>query len=130
MRPRFSRPAVPFASIDKGDGTPPRQWPRAGRDAPVGSDPGEPGGPQWPRTGDGAEGAEPWAEQSAPRDQRGRPVDPFEGLPIPHRSWTTKRGSQVTVAGCCLPLPIGCLTTVLAAGAVAALRVARGRASS
>ena len=47
-------------------------------------------------------------------------------LPIPHRSWTTRRGTRVTVGGCCLPLPLGCLTTVVAAG-VAGRVVLAGR---
>lgn len=54
-------------------------------------------------------------------------LDPFSGLPIPHRTWTTRGGSQVTVAGCCLPLPLGCLTSVLIAGGAVALRSVRSR---
>lgn len=42
-------------------------------------------------------------------------------LPVPHTSWTTRRGNRVTVGGCCLPLPFGCLvTSVMVAGVVAA----------
>lgn len=41
-------------------------------------------------------------------------------FPIPHRTWRTRRGSQVTVGGCCLPLPIGCLATTATAAVVAA----------
>ncbi|WP_409482919.1 hypothetical protein [Arsenicicoccus dermatophilus] len=46
---------------------------------------------------------------------------------FPFPSWTTRTrgGSTVTVGGCCLPLPIGCLATTLAVGAVAGSRVVR-----
>lgn len=46
---------------------------------------------------------------------------------FPFPSWTTRTrgGSTVTVGGCCLPLPIGCLATTLAVGALAGSRVVR-----
>jgi hypothetical protein len=42
-------------------------------------------------------------------------------LPFPGYSTRTRRGTNVTVGGCCLPLPIGCLTTTVLAGAAAVL---------
>lgn len=66
------------------------------------------------------------------QDPYARPQDPYAGpgyatqrrsggglFPFPHRSWRTNRGTQVTVGGCCLPLPLGCLTTLAVAGAAA-----------
>lgn len=47
----------------------------------------------------------------------------FRGLPFPHYSTRTRRGTQVSVGGCCLPIPIGCLALTLAAGGVVASRV-------
>lgn len=74
----------------------------------------------------GAEPADPWAEDELRRQhaEQDRWTNEPGGMgPIPSRTWT--RGStRVTVGGCCLPLPLGCLTTVLAAGALAAYRVA------
>ncbi|PLC10958.1 hypothetical protein AUQ48_00160 [Kocuria flava] len=50
----------------------------------------------------------------------------FRMLPFPGWSTRTRRGTQVTVGGCCLPLPIGCLTTtVLTAAAVVVATGAR-----
>lgn len=43
----------------------------------------------------------------------------FRMLPLPGWSTRTRRGTNVTVGGCCLPLPIGCLTTTVLAGAAA-----------
>ena len=40
--------------------------------------------------------------------------------PMPSYSWRTRRGSRVSVTGCCLPLPLGCLTLVLGAVGIAA----------
>ncbi|MCA0291441.1 MAG: hypothetical protein LCH82_07340 [Actinobacteria bacterium] len=62
----------------------------------------------------------PQAPQRIP-GQGGQVNDPMAGWPIPHKTWQTKNGSQVTVAGCCLPLPL--LTTLGAA----ALGLARMR---
>ena len=39
---------------------------------------------------------------------------------MPSYSWRTRRGSRVSVTGCCLPLPLGCLTLVLGAIGIAA----------
>ncbi len=39
-------------------------------------------------------------------------------FPIPHYSGTTRRGTRVSVGGCCLPIPLMVLTT---AGAVTLL---------
>ena len=33
--------------------------------------------------------------------------------PLPSRTWS-RGNTRVTVGGCCLPLPIGCLTLVVA----------------
>ena len=46
--------------------------------------------------------------------------------PFPHYSTTTRRGTRVSVGGCCLPLPIGCLTLVATAGAAAVAVARRG----
>lgn len=76
----------------------------------------------------GSEPTDPWAEDEARRAQeQDRWVSESGGMgPVPSRTW--RRGnSRVVVGGCCLPLPIGCLTTVLAAGALAAVGVARRR---
>ncbi|GAA4714678.1 hypothetical protein GCM10025782_08850 [Pedococcus ginsenosidimutans] len=34
--------------------------------------------------------------------------------PIPNYSATTANGTRVSCAGCCLPLPLGCLASVVA----------------
>ncbi|MGX5357953.1 hypothetical protein [Kocuria sp. KH4] len=47
-------------------------------------------------------------------------------LPFPSYSTRTRRGTNVSVGGCCLPIPIGCLTTTVLAGAAA---VVVGRAA-
>lgn len=60
----------------------------------------------------------------SPSEQSGRSGGGL--FPVPHRTWRTKGGSRVTVGGCCLPLPIGCLTLVGAAAA-AALSASRSR---
>lgn len=130
MPMRFSKPIVPFAHIDKGDGTPPRQWPRAGHQPPVGSDAPRAPQPEWPQES-GHPVPRPSPQQPAPYDPQGRDPyaqqrDPLQGFPIPHRTWTTKGGTQVTVAGCCLPLPLGLLLSV---GAVAALKINRMRSA-
>jgi hypothetical protein len=46
-------------------------------------------------------------------------------FPVPHTTWRTRRGSQVTVGGCCLPLPLGCLVTTVGLVGLAAVRLAR-----
>jgi hypothetical protein len=46
-------------------------------------------------------------------EERGR----FRVVPIPRYSSTTSSGTRVSCAGCCLPLPLGCLTTVVAVAA-------------
>ena len=48
----------------------------------------------------------------------------FRMLPFPSYSGRTRRGTNVSVGGCCLPIPIGCLTTTVLVGAAA---VAVGR---
>lgn len=50
----------------------------------------------------------------------------FRLTPIPRYSTTTSRGTHVSCAGCCLPIPLGCLATVVAVVVPAALAVARG----
>src|SRR5689334_4636320 len=37
----------------------------------------------------------------------------FRVTPVPHYSTTTRGGTHVSCGGCCLPLPLGCLVTVL-----------------
>jgi hypothetical protein len=54
----------------------------------------------------------------------------FRMGPVPHYSTTTANGTRVSCAGCCLPLPLGCLTGVVAVLvplAAAAVRRRRGR---
>jgi hypothetical protein len=76
----------------------------------------------------GAEPADPWAEEEAARRQQeaGWVAESGGMGPIPARTWS-RGNSRITVGGCCLPLPIGCLTTVVAAGLVAAKLARRGR---
>lgn len=60
-------------------------------------------------------------------EERGR----FRIVPIPRYSTTTSNGTRVSCAGCCLPLPLGCLTSVVAVAApltLALIRRARTRA--
>lgn len=60
----------------------------------------------------------------SPSQRRGR----FGFLgPIPQYSTTTRNGTRVSVGGCCLPLPIGCLTVALAAAAAAGSALGRSR---
>jgi hypothetical protein len=47
--------------------------------------------------------------------------------PIPHYSTTTRRGTRVSVGGCCLPLPIGCLTVVATTLGATVVSIARRR---
>ena len=47
--------------------------------------------------------------------------------PIPTYSRTTRRGNRVSVGGCCLPLPIGCLTVTLATAVGGVLTTAARR---
>lgn len=88
---------------------------------PPGSPPDDVPGPR-PGTPPGSEPADPWTEDEARRRaaQDEGWVSESGGLgPIPGRTW--RRGnSRVVVGGCCLPLPIGCLTTVVAAAVVVA----------
>ena len=49
----------------------------------------------------------------------------FGGLPFPHYTTRTRRGTQVTVGGCCLPLPIGCLAMCVGAGVMLAAHARR-----
>lgn len=75
----------------------------------------------------GSEPADPWAEDEIRRQQAEQDrwtSEPGGMGPIPSRTWT-RGNTRVTVGGCCLPLPLGCLTTVLAAGALTAVRAAR-----
>lgn len=51
----------------------------------------------------------------------------FRAFPFPSYSTRTRRGTQVTVGGCCLPIPLGCLVTTLAVSGVAAARLMRSR---
>ena len=73
----------------------------------------------------GSEPTDPWAEEQAVDD--GRWASQSGGLgPLPSRTWT-RGNSRVVVGGCCLPLPIGCLTTVAAATVVAVSVLRRSR---
>jgi hypothetical protein len=49
----------------------------------------------------------------------------FGLAPVPHYRTTTKDGTHVSCTGCCLPLPLGCLASVLAVAIPAAVSVAR-----
>lgn len=94
------------------------------------------GGTSSPQPGGlpGSEPADPWAEDAARRQAEEDALRRDEGWtsepggmgPIPSRTWR-RGGTTVTVGGCCLPLPLGCLTTVLAAGAVAVSAARRTR---
>ena len=60
------------------------------------------------------------------------PNDGFRPFPVPHWSTTTRGGTRVSCGGCCLPIPLGCLATVVAAAApvlVGAVRRGRARRS-
>jgi len=57
--------------------------------------------------------------------QQGR----FRFGPIPNYSTTTANGTRVSCAGCCLPLPLGCLASVLAVAAPFAAALLRRRRS-
>lgn len=48
--------------------------------------------------------------------------------PVPRYSTTTRGGTHVSCAGCCLPLPLGCLATVVALALPAVTAVVRRRA--
>lgn len=48
--------------------------------------------------------------------------------PVPHYSTTTRGGTTVSCTGCCLPVPLGCLATVVAVALPAVMAVARRRA--
>lgn len=52
----------------------------------------------------------------------------FRITPIPHYSTTTRGGTNVSCGGCCLPIPIGCLASVVAVATPAVLAVVRRRA--
>lgn len=59
---------------------------------------------------------------SAPQQRGG-----FSAFPFPSYSTTTRGGTGITVAGCCLPLPLGCLTLTLSAAGYASYRMLRTR---
>ena len=86
-----------------------------------------PDDPPRPDAVPGSEPADPWAEEQVAWDDE-RWASQSGGMgPMPSRTWT-RGNSRVVVGGCCLPIPIGCLTTVAvgAAVAVSALRRTRG----
>lgn len=69
-------------------------------------------------------GADPYAqEQFADGPRRGG----FGMFPFPGYSTTTRNGTSITVGGCCLPLPLGCLATTLAVGGFAVSRLVTAR---
>ncbi len=72
-------------------------------------EPYQPGGPR-----------DPWGPQDVPADSG---QTRMSGFPFPSYTTRTRRGTQVTVGGCCLPIPIGCLGVSILA--VAALRATR-----
>ncbi len=47
--------------------------------------------------------------------------------PIPYYSRRTRSGAQISVGGCCLPIPLAVLATTITAGVVSARRLARAR---
>lgn len=49
----------------------------------------------------------------------------FNAFPFPNYTTRTRGGTQVSVGGCCLPIPLGCLALTLTAGGVAVTRLAR-----
>ncbi|XGX78151.1 hypothetical protein LQK93_00934 [Terrabacter sp. BE26] len=53
----------------------------------------------------------------------------FRLFPIPGYSRTTAGGTRVSCGGCCLALPIGCLTGLIAVAAPVAVNVVRRRRS-
>ena len=69
----------------------------------------------------------PPQEPTSPYDQAPMPGQAPRrsgGLfPFPHRTFQTRGGSQVSVGGCCLPIPL----MVLATAGVAARAIVRGR---
>ncbi|WP_068424389.1 hypothetical protein [Piscicoccus intestinalis] len=104
-------------------------YPNEPQDRPPRQSPVEPIGPGGP--------GGPMSDPYGPQDDvpsRGRGPGPesaqasrggFGGLPFPHYTTRTRRGTQVTVAGCCLPLPIGCLTMCVSAGVMLAAHARR-----
>jgi hypothetical protein len=52
----------------------------------------------------------------------------FRLTPVPRYSTTTPRGTHVSCGGCCLPLPLGCLASVIGVAVPALLTLARRRA--
>ncbi|WP_374927971.1 hypothetical protein [Kytococcus sedentarius] len=68
----------------------------------------------------GAPSADPLSPHADPMAERPRRRGGL--FPIPHRTYRTKRGSSVTVGGCCLPIPLG-FGLLVAAGGYAAHQV-------
>lgn len=85
--------------------------------------PGYPGQDQPGRRPQDAPAPGQQPDRGQPDFRPGPGSDPMAGFPFPHRTFRTRGGSQVTVSGCCLPLPIGCLTTVVAGAAVGLVRL-------
>jgi hypothetical protein len=52
----------------------------------------------------------------------------FRLMPVPRYSTTTSNGTHVSCGGCCLPLPLGCLATVVGMAVPAVIAIARHRA--
>lgn len=83
------------------------------QDRPRDQGPGRPDlpGPYEP----GREYDDPFGPQDdAAMQQRGGRL---RGLPFPSYTTRTRSGTQVTVGGCCLPIPIGCLGVLTLAAA-------------
>ena len=51
----------------------------------------------------------------------------FRLAPFPGYSGTTANGTRVSCTGCCLPIPLGCLTTLVAVATPVALAWVRRR---
>lgn len=50
--------------------------------------------------------------------------------PIPNYTATTSNGTRISCGGCCLPIPLGCLATVLAVAVPGMAALLRRRARS
>jgi hypothetical protein len=54
----------------------------------------------------------------------------FSFAPVPRYSTTTANGTRVSCMGCCLPLPLGCLTSMVAVAAPITVAWVRSRRSA
>ena len=107
-------PLGPFDAPDSSGGVGPRD-----RSGPQDSVRGRPGYGR-PDAGP-AEPAGPYGDAGGAAGGR------FSAFPFPSYTTRTRSGTQVSVGGCCLPLPIGCLVLTLSAGGLAAARFVQSR---